>query len=177
MPQRILWKIKIWKLKLLLLSGKISAEKNNNIAISFVSLSYFCLDTKVPKNQGKKNSARSAKQLSGSNKTRKRQAVLQEPLSCLSFTAPPPLLFARPARVLRGGTSSFWLAGLLFEKQNRILDYQGLLIVFDGLYFLPDNNNLRYIQELLGHKSIKTTEIYTHVTEKSLKNIISPFDT
>jgi integrase len=66
---------------------------------------------------------------------------------------------------------------LLFEKQNRILDYQGLLIVFDGLYFLPDNNNLRYIQELLGHKSSKTTEIYTHVTEKSLKNIISPFDT
>ena len=68
----------------------------------FVSLSYFCLDTKVPKNQGKKNAARSAKQLSGSNKTRKRQAVLQEPLSCLSFTAPPPLLFAGPARVLRG---------------------------------------------------------------------------
>ncbi len=50
-------------------------------------------------------------------------------------------------------------------------------LVFDGFYFLPDNNNLRYIQELLGHKSIKTTEIYTHVTEKSLKNIISPFDT
>ena len=35
----------------------------------FVSLSYFCLDTKVPKNQGKKNAARSANQLSGSNKT------------------------------------------------------------------------------------------------------------
>jgi len=33
------------------------------------SLSYFCLDTKVPKNQGKKNAARSAKQLSGSIKT------------------------------------------------------------------------------------------------------------
>jgi len=33
-------------------------------------LSYFCLDTKVPKNQGKKNAARSAKQLSGSIKTR-----------------------------------------------------------------------------------------------------------
>jgi len=33
------------------------------------SLSYFCLDTKVPKNQGKKNAARSANQLSGSNKT------------------------------------------------------------------------------------------------------------
>ena len=67
--------------------------------------------------------------------------------------------------------------GLRWLEQNRVLDYQGILIVFDGFYFLPDNNNLRYIQELLGHKSIKTTEIYTHVTEKSLKNIISPFDT
>jgi hypothetical protein len=75
--------------------------KRNYLNLLFF-LSYFCLDTKVPKNQGKKNAARSAKQLSGSNKTRKRQAVLQEPLSCLAFTAPPPLLFARPARVLRG---------------------------------------------------------------------------
>ena len=80
----------------------------------FVSLSYFCLDTKVPKNQGKKNAARSTKQLSGSNKTRKRQAVLQEPLSCLSFTAPPPLLFAGPAHVLRGRESSFLIRGLAF---------------------------------------------------------------
>lgn len=29
--------------------------------------------------------------------------------------------------------------------------------------------DLRYIQELLGHKSSKPTEIYTHVREKSLK--------
>ena len=84
------------------------------LKIYFVSRSYFCLDTKVPKNQGKKNAARSANQLSGSNKTRKRQAVLQEPLSCLSFTAPPPLLFAGPARVLRGGESSFLIRGLAF---------------------------------------------------------------
>ena len=40
------------------------------IEIYFFIFSYFCLDTKVPKNQGKKNAARSANQLSGSNKTR-----------------------------------------------------------------------------------------------------------
>jgi len=34
----------------------------------------------------------------------------------------------------------------------------------------------RYIQELLGHKDIKTTLIYTHVTNKTLKNIQSPLD-
>lgn len=36
--------------------------------------------------------------------------------------------------------------------------------------------NLRFIQEFLGHKSSKTTEIYTHVSNDSLKNIRNPFD-
>jgi integrase/recombinase XerD len=36
--------------------------------------------------------------------------------------------------------------------------------------------DIRYIQELLGHQSSKTTEIYTHVTTKGIQNIRSPFD-
>ena len=36
--------------------------------------------------------------------------------------------------------------------------------------------DLRYIQELLGHSSSKTTEIYIHVTRKSIQNISSPLD-
>jgi integrase/recombinase XerD len=43
-------------------------------------------------------------------------------------------------------------------------------------HLLEGGTDLRYIQELLGHKSSKTTEIYTHVTDKSLQKIKSPFD-
>jgi integrase/recombinase XerD len=43
-------------------------------------------------------------------------------------------------------------------------------------HLLESGTDLRYIQELLGHKSSRTTEIYTHLTTKSIQNIRSPFD-
>lgn len=36
--------------------------------------------------------------------------------------------------------------------------------------------DIRFIQELLGHSSTKTTEIYTHISTRSIQNIQSPFD-
>lgn len=44
-------------------------------------------------------------------------------------------------------------------------------------HLLESGTDLRYIQELLGHSSSRTTEIYTHVSLKSIQNIVSPFDT
>ena len=43
-------------------------------------------------------------------------------------------------------------------------------------HLLENGTDLRYIQELLGHNSSKTTEIYTYVSDKYISGIKSPAD-
>ncbi len=43
-------------------------------------------------------------------------------------------------------------------------------------HLLEQGNDVRIIQELLGHSNLQTTQIYTKVTSSTLKNVKSPFE-
>ena len=43
-------------------------------------------------------------------------------------------------------------------------------------HLLEQGTNIRLIQEILGHESIKTTEIYTHISNQDLRSVKNPAD-
>ena len=43
-------------------------------------------------------------------------------------------------------------------------------------HLLENGTDIRFIQDLLGHSNIKTTLVYTQVTDNSLRKIVSPLD-
>lgn len=61
-------------------------------------------------------------------------------------------------------------------KINKTVGIHSLRHSF-ATHLLEQGTDIRFIQELLGHNDIKTTLIYTEVSNKSIRKIISPLDT
>jgi site-specific recombinase XerD len=70
----------------------------------------------------------------------------------------------------------------IFDKALHIAGIQKAISIHSlrhtfATHLLENGTDIKYIQELLGHTSLKTTQRYTHIARRSLLRIQSPLDT
>ena len=58
----------------------------------------------------------------------------------------------------------------------RIIKIRLITVQTTATHLHEQGIDIKYLKELLGHNSIKTTEQYTHVSKKDISKIKSPLD-
>jgi site-specific recombinase XerD len=80
-----------------------------------------------------------------------------------------------------GGAYSTRSVQLVFKnamkkaKVNKTIGIHGLRHSY-ATHLIESGADIRLLQELLGHNSVKTTQIYTHITDVSKSKVKSPLD-
>ncbi|TDD97505.1 tyrosine-type recombinase/integrase [Flavobacterium cellulosilyticum] len=72
-------------------------------------------------------------------------------------------------------TQQIFKNALQKSKLNKVVSIHSLRHSF-ATHLLEQGTDIRFIQELLGHSDIRTTLIYTEVSDKNIRKIISPLD-
>ena len=79
----------------------------------------------------------------------------------------------RGGKLSEATAQKVFYAALKKTKIKKPATFHSLLHSF-ATHLLENGVDVRYVQELLGHANIRTTQIYTKVTNPKLKNIKSP---
>lgn len=147
-------------------SSGVRREEAQNLKPSNIDSSRMCVN--VTNGKGRKD----------------RQTILSKKaleLLRVYYKAVKPSVYLFESRMKKGGC----LSGSSFDKIvkgsakkagiKKKVSFHTLRHTF-ATHLLEQGTDLRYIQSLLGHSSSKTTEIYTHVSNKQLGNIANPLD-
>lgn len=79
----------------------------------------------------------------------------------------------RGGKLCVASLQKMFIKNLKLAKINKSASFHSLRHSF-ATHLMKNGTNLRYIQKLLGHSNIRTTQTYTQVSNPIIKNITSP---
>lgn len=82
-----------------------------------------------------------------------------------------------PGKPINRGTIARFISIIAHKAGIKKAVYPHLLRHSFATHLLENGTNIRIIQVLLGHSSLRTTEVYTHVAKNIAEHVISPLDT
>ncbi|WKN43525.1 tyrosine-type recombinase/integrase [Tunicatimonas pelagia] len=105
------------------------------------------------------------------------KALLQDLRQYYSLHKPKEYLFEGEKGGKYSGSSVRKIVKMAARKAGiRKSVYPHMLRHSFATHLLEQGTDLRHIQVLLGHRSSKTTEVYTHVADNTFKNICNLLD-